>query len=629
MIEKLKNKKTILIILGVVIVIIGIFIVANLKNDGRISKVKRILDTKYYDIECLDSYCNSIMASKGEKLKESTIELYNNEGKKVAKYKTVYNSKEKITKKPYQVANNYFIMQKIKNGTSDIEGYTINDKKGKEKYSTKNKLEVINDNYVLMTAMNDKEVLDKNGKEVYSNIREYQKYADGKIIFINIDDNYILLNSKMEQILNGYKVSKEVKKDEKTIYLIVKNTKSKLYNYFDVNKLEIVGESFENYTMSKNENSLIITRTQNTDKVKYELNEKGKQTKIEENYTQVELVNDIKEKIDITKYYIYSISVVNNNQENILVDDKVNKKFGLYNLKKNKFKELYSYKNDIDTLYSNISNLSTENNYFQVTCNSDKCDKSILLIFDLDNSKVLYKSDSNDRIAQNYTQYEDGYKVIKYSNSSENDEFKGKYILFDKNNKKLITSKNEITIVDKKIVFGNVSSDSLILYSAKNNKNINDESKLGSELTISNEKLYKYSDSENNIVIINSSGKEVLKAKKQQYLKYDDISITYLNDNYVKMYNIKTGKINKYKLKEDEKLNDGLGDIVPPYRGAIFVNNTVKNYFKVVNTNGKTIKKIKNSELYFVYKNNKNNNVFIITKKNTKTGNLYGLYLAK
>ena len=50
MIEKLKNKKTIFIIVIAVIIIISIFAIFNVKDDNRISKVKKILGNKYYDI---------------------------------------------------------------------------------------------------------------------------------------------------------------------------------------------------------------------------------------------------------------------------------------------------------------------------------------------------------------------------------------------------------------------------------------------------------------------------------------------------------------------------------------------------------------------------------------------------
>ena len=629
MIEKLKNKKTIFIIVIAVIIIISIFAIFNVKDDNRISKVKKILGNKYYDIYCLDSNCNGIVAAKGEKLKESTVELLNGEGKKVAKYKTTYNSKEKITKEPYQIANNYFIMKKINNKESKIIGYTINNKDGKELYSTNNELIKLNDNYLIMIENKEYTILNKKGEEIYSNIKEYKTYNDNKIISVNIDGTYVLLDSNLEQIISDHKVAKEIKNMDNTLYLIVKNIKDGLYYYYDISKNVIKGDGFENYIVSDTEEKYIVTKTENTRKIKYELDKNGKQTKINNDYTQVELVNKIKEKIDTNKYYVYTISVINNNQNKVLVDDKINKKFGLYNLKNGKFEELYSYLNKENT-YSTVSKIkSNDNEYFQITCDNLNCDKSKLYVYNLNKSKTLYNFEGEDKIAQDYIQYEDGYKVIKYSKASSNVEYKGKYVLYNKKNKELHKSNNEISVIDKNVIFGNTNIESLIFYSVKENKILNTEEKLGSIINILEEKFYKYSDKNNELIVLNDKGNQVIKTKNQQYLNYDNTSIIYLDGNKVKMYDVKSNKTKKYKLKENEKLNDVLGDIIPPYKGAIFVNNIKDNYFKVIGTNGKKIKIIKNSELNLIKYNNNKNNIFIITKKSTKKGNLYGLYLAK
>ena len=74
-------------------------------------------------------------------------------------------------------------------------------------------------------------------------------------------------------------------------------------------------------------------------------------------------------------------------------------------------------------------------------------------------------------------------------------------------------------------------------------------------------------------------------------------------------------------------MNDASGELIAPFRGAIFINNTSDNYFKVLNYKGHSIKKVKKSTISNVYKN-KSNNVVIITKKIGKTTE-YGLYTAK
>ena len=64
--KKIKdNKKTIIIISSVIVVLITILcIFLNLNNDY-IKRVKKVLSTKYYKIVCLDNTCDQIAAYKG------------------------------------------------------------------------------------------------------------------------------------------------------------------------------------------------------------------------------------------------------------------------------------------------------------------------------------------------------------------------------------------------------------------------------------------------------------------------------------------------------------------------------------------------------------------------------------
>ena len=75
-------------------------------------------------------------------------------------------------------------------------------------------------------------------------------------------------------------------------------------------------------------------------------------------------------------------------------------------------------------------------------------------------------------------------------------------------------------------------------------------------------------------------------------------------------------------------MNDAAGDIISPYRGALFINNSTNKYIKVVNRNGRVIKKIKNAEIESVKRNSDKNVVIITTDISKKTIN-YGLYIAK
>ena len=625
-------KKLILVFVGLVIVGLVVGSIVTLFRSDDIKSVKRILKSKFYNIECLDSYCNTVMAEEGDKLKVSKVYLLDKDGKVVAKYKNKYNANDKYSRKPYQAAKNYFIMKQSNITDNKVVGYTINAKNGKELYKTKNILNVLTNNYVLMKEDKTYTILDKKGKEIYNNIKDYKTYNNGEIIYINIDDQYILLNSKGEQILNGYTVQKEVVNEKnEPLFLVVKDVKNSVYQYFNIKKGQVEGDVFENYVSSTNVGELIITKSDNGKKMKYTLGANGKQVLIENSFVKVDLVNELSEKIDTNRYNIYSSSLYTKNQNIILVDDKENKELGILNVDQKKFTKIYSYKKDAYSINSSVTklNIDDDNAYLQISCNVYNCDKVKTYIYDMKNNEVLYKLEDNSLLAQKYTQYEDGYKMIKYSYSSSNTEYKGLYVLYDAKNKELFKSKKEIIVIDKEKKFGSDYPSSLILYSAKQKKALNSETSLANVITINDKKLFKYTDSNNYTVILNERGKEALKVKSGNYLKYSNTSVIYLDEKVVNIYDINTFKTRKYKLKNNEKLNDGLGEMIPPYRGTIFINNSTDNYIKVVNSRGKVLKTIKKAQINSVYQNNKNRNVFIIVKSKGKTGNLYGLYLAK
>ena len=59
------------------------------------------------------------------------------------------------------------------------------------------------------------------------------------------------------------------------------------------------------------------------------------------------------------------------------------------------------------------------------------------------------------------------------------------------------------------------------------------------------------------------------------------------------------------------------------------LQNSSDKYIKVINFKGSQIKKMKNIEISSVEFNEDNDKAFIIVKKNTKEGALYGLYVAE
>ena len=110
------------------------------------------------------------------------------------------------------------------------------------------------------------------------------------------------------------------------------------------------------------------------------------------------------------------------------------------------------------------------------------------------------------------------------------------------------------------------------------------------------------------------------------YFNYNNYKFLFMGDAGIEK---EKDILNKYKLKDNEKLNAASGSVISPYRNAIFVNNSSDKYIKVINFKGNQIKKIKNLEISSVELNKDNDKAFIIVKKNTNEGSLYGLYVAE
>ena len=510
-----------------------------------------------------------------------------------------------------------------------ISKYSIKNKRGKSIYETENKLSVLNDNYVLMEDTKAKTgeytILTKKGKTKYSNISDVDTYLNGKYIVTKIDDTYSILNEKGEKILTNYEIRKVVT-DEKDneLYMIVKNTVDNIYNYYSISKEKIIGDSFTSYTSSDEIGELVITKKENDNNVKYTLSKDGKQIKLEDSK---EAIQKIKEKVDSDKYKLYEDSVYSSDQNNVLVDNKSEKSFGVFNLKNSNFKSLYNYKSDKNYVYSTVSKINSinkEDNILKISCSDYSCDKKESIIYDVKNDKELYKVE--DINVSDYKEYEDGYKVVSFSSDRTNN-YGSKNVVFDKSNKEIEVSNNNITLVDKKLVYGEEDNYSITLYSVKQGKTLNTQKATKEE--VSGNVVYKYTDKDDNIIIINSKGNEVIKVSDNDYFKSSDGNYIYIKENMLYVYNIKKNKTYKYKMRDNEKLNDASGDIISPYRNTIFVNNSSDKYVKVLNFKGNQIKKIKNVEISEVEFNKDEKKAFIIVKKNTKEGSLYGLYVAE
>lgn len=624
LIDKTKLIK-ILCAIAVVLLIALIIKIFVFKPGTSKNGVSKLLDTKYDSISCIDYDCNGFMAIEGDKLTKYKVVLFNVDGEKVADYKEVYNANLKETEVPYAIGKDFYLTSITSLSKLSASGYNMKNKKGKVIYSSEKSIELLN-NYLVITT--DKEtskkiIVDKKGKVLYSNISDYESYFNGKIIEIEIDNTYALLNELGEKFLSDYSISKIVKdEDEKYLYAVVKNEKDKVYNYFDLLKAKIVGDSFSSYSAGDEVGTLVITKKENEKSVKYLLTKDGKQTKLETEETTTssdDFYKDFKDKVDTDTYSIFSGSLYSKDQENIIVNNKVEKSMGVYNVNTKEYKELYKYTQDKSYFYSSVYNVknSDENGLVLRFICTTSCDQNESLVYDVKNNKELYRYEGENHITS-YAEYENGYKVIGLSNSTD------KYTVLDKDNKNLYSSKKVVLILDSELVLGDKPSYSAILYSSKDNKVINENTV--SIIDDYKNMLYKYSD-ETNTYILDKDGKEIIKVNKNDYLKNIDNYYIYIANNKINIYDIDKNKTNSYTMKDSEKMNDASGSMISPYKQTLVINNSTEKYVKVINFNGKVLKKIDNVELSKFKTNDEAEKAFLIVKKTKNNKDLYGLYV--
>ena len=626
LIDKTKLIK-ILCAIAVVLLIALIIKIFVFKPGTSKNGVSKLLDTKYDSISCIDYDCNGFMAIDGDKLTKYKVVLFNVDGEKVADYKEVYDANLKETEVPYAIGKDFYLTSITSLSKLSASGYNMKNKKGKVIYSSEKSIELLN-NYLVITTDKEtskKNIVDKKGKVLYSNISDYDSYFNGKIIEIEIDNTYALLNELGEKFLSDYSISKIVKdEDEKYLYAVVKNEKDKVYNYFDLLKAKIVGDSFSSYSAGDEGGTLVITKKENEKSVKYLLTKDGKQTKVEEEETNTNtgssnLFDVFKNYIDST-YAIYTRSLYSKDQENILVENKTEKSAGIYNIKTKEYKELFKF--NPERLYYSLNNYYVaqkdpkDESLLRIVCTSS-CVQNTSVVYDFKNNKELYRYEGKDYLTS-YAEYENGYKVIGLSNSTD------KYAVLDKDNKNLYSSKKVVLILDSKLVLGDKPSYSAILYSSKDNKVINENTV--SIIDDYKNMLYKYSD-ETNTYILDKDGKEIIKVNKNDYLKNIDNYYIYIANNKINIYDIDKNKTNSYTMKDSEKMNDASGSMISPYKQNLVINNSTEKYVKVINFNGKVLKKIDNVELSKFKTNDEAEKAFLIVKKTKNNKDLYGLYV--
>lgn len=613
------KKQKILFVIALIIIILMVYLILTNKKIDGITKVNKIFDEKYYDVKCISEKCDYIIASSGDEGKTSKKYIYNYNGKKISSYKETFNSNSKTSNEISEVSENYLIFKKVNKSNNDITGYYLTDLKNNKKYSTSNELKYLTDNLLLMKKQDGYEIITKDGKEKYSNIDSAKTFNNDKIVLINVNNTSVILDNKGEKILEDYTVSKEIKNnDGDTLYLVIKDVKNNLFYYFDVDKKEIIGDNFQNFSEKDNKGNLIITKVKNNVLSKYILDKNGNQKKYTEKNTQ-KYVNDIKMLIDSSKYYVYDNSVYKENQNNVFVNKKDDNTFGIYNVKDNKYKKLYDYSKENSK--SNITEVN-KNGIYQISCKKDNCKTNENLVYDLNNMKKVFDIKDDNLSILNYTLYVNGYKSVKYDDNNNS-----KYILYDNNNKKVIDSNKQIIVVDDEISYTNdKTEDDVLLYSFKKNKTYNKENEEAKRINISEYTLYKYK-TDNKTCIINNKGKKIECTKDDIKLSYSDDLVYYLSNNKVVMINAQNSKKNKYNLENNEKINDIKGDLIPLYRNTLFVNNSANDYIKIVSNTGRVIKKINNTEIVSVKQIDKTN-VLIFTKNTIDNKDYFGLYLA-
>lgn len=622
-----EDKKIIGVIAIFVILIIGGIVVTNLETDNdNISRVTKILSDKYDSVKCINSECSGIIATTKNKDKNEN-KIYSAYGKLVAKY----NDSEKNKKTPYDYQKKYILMQK-KISDNETRYYMVNTS-GKVLYKTNNKLIVLNENYVLEQEKAKIDYvykfIDLTGKVKYENITDYKTYDDNKFISMTKEDKNYILNSKGQKIVDDCKVENEVKDEkDRTKFLIVQNTKNDSYYYFNTSKSKIVGDSFESYKL-KSDNSLVVYKKENNSKVSYNVNKNGIQKKASSSKFLAEVVKDLKSKLDENKFYIYTLSVLDENQDSIFVDNKEEKSFGIYNLKDNKYTSVYNYSSD--KFYSSISVLESNDDktYFQVSCSNPICSETQMLVYNFSDNKELFKLTGDSLVATEYSQYENGYKVIKYSYKTTNDDYKGKYVLYDKDNKELYKSSNQISIIDSKLVMGKEIESDSILYSTNKNKVLNDEKTLAEKLDVKNKNYYKYRNNDSKNVIIDSKGNEIYSVDNSGTIEYNNDNIFAITSKDIKIYNMDSEKVSTYRFSKNETTTDYSNSKITPFGSVAFVNNSNKSYVKVIDSNANVLKQIKKTSIYKVEVNKEHTKAFIITTSKVNGKVKYGLYLAK
>ena len=608
------NKKFKIIFTSAIIVLLIILYYVFRTNEDVVTRVSRVLWAKYYNIECVDINCKYVAAYKGDKKGESTVKIIDSNGKTVIKYKI--NAKDELTKKIVTSTNKYAILA-LKDDNDYTHGYSVVNTKGKEVLNKDDETPIVITDKLFCTKNNELyTIYNYKGDIVFKDVKDLKFYDNNRIItFIN--NELTIVNEDGNIILNGYNIVEEVKENDDVLYLIVSD-KDKSYYYFDIKNNKIKGESFSSYVKYSN-NKLVITKKNNNETKRFLLKTNGETLK---ELDSSKTIHEITKNIDTDKYAVLEDSLVNKNQKGLLVENKEDHSFGIYDLSSNNYDKLFDFKENLDSSYGEkvvIYSLYQDDKdvFLEVGCSTTYCNEENIIVYNPYTNKISFKTSNNLKEIKKYREYTGGYKVITYKDKT--------YSLIDKEGNILLDSSNNIIVIDQDIIIDDDSSNSnVILYLSKENKIINNEETLALLDDSSNYVVYKYYD-DKNLYIYNKTGllKEI--PISQSSINMGDKYFSYLGKNKINIYSFIDDKTISIDLNNGEKLSDEEGKTIEPNKGVVVISNPNDKTIRVLNYNKKTIKTIKKSIVKSVNFDKKNNSIFLITKKGKK----YILYIIK
>ena len=608
----IKNKKFQILFILLVVVLLVLLCFFNRIDEDVVTRVSRVLANKYYKIECINEKCNYVVAYEGDKKGKTKIKIINSNGKTVVKYNEDYSNAE-YKRVPVAATNNYAILAK-KDSKDNVHGYIAINSRGKELINTETEILVcLTDKYYYGKTDDLYTVYDYDGNILYQDVKDLILYNDGNIItFVNNELN--IINQKSERILEGYEIIEEVKDEDNTLYLIIKDQNGVFY-YFDIEKEKIIGDSFDSYIIMP-DNELLVTKKTNNELKKYLLTTEGRISK------EIDMNSDIIEKIEKKvngNYTVVDETIKNIAQKSVIVINNDDNSYGIYELETGNYSKLNNFNTNPDK-YLSIYSLSEDldNVYLEIGCSKTYCDEENIIIYNPITNNISYNSMGIEKEIKKYREYSNGYKVITYTDKS--------YSLFDKDNKEIVFSENNIIVLGEKIIIDDEASKSnVLIYSSKENKLVNDDTTLAILDESSNYKIYKIYD-EDNLYLYNDSGVCIKKVPiKSSSVSFGDKYMLYFENNKAKIFNLMNNKSTSLDLTTKQFIVDSNDTIIPPYKGAVIITDINDNTVKVFNYNKKMIKKIKNSKVESVGFDEENNKIFLITKQDKN----YGLFIIK